>query len=269
MASDNWAKSASRRIRHTQIDTSAPNPARVWDSMNGGRDNFETDRRVARHLMLAAPALARAGVVGRAFRDRVVTYLAREAGIRQFIDISTGMRSDTGNTHAVARAVAPDCRVVYVANDPVVLSHARATLRSPAVDTVSVADLDDVESFLPGVRETLDLAVPVGVILPDSLNFTANASGVVARLAAAVSSGSHLAAIVSAPDARLMVAVQRWNRMSPVTAYLRDRDEIASWFRGLDLIEPGVVEIHRWRPEPQEPESPPGLPLLGVVARKR
>jgi len=269
MASDNWVKSASRRIRHAQIDTSAPNPARVWDSMNGGRDNFETDRRVARHLMMAAPALAQAGVAGKAFLNRVVTYLAREAGIRQFIDISTGMRSDTSNTHTVARAIAPDCRVVYVVNDPVVLSHARATLRSPDEDTVSVADLDDVESFLPGVRETLDLAEPVGVVLPDSLNFTANAAGVVAQLVAAVSSGSYLAAILSAPDARLMVAVQRWNRMSPVTAYLRDAGEIASWFKGLDLVEPGVAAIHRWRPEPGEPEYPAGVPLLGVVARKR
>jgi len=269
MASDNWVKSASRRIRHAQIDTSAPNPARVWDSMNGGHDNFETDRKVARHLMMAAPALAQAGAAGRAFRDRVVTYLAREAGIRQFIDVSTGMRSDTYNTHAVARAIAPDCRVVYVVNDPVVLSHARATLRSPAEGTVSVANLDDVESFLPGVLETLDLAEPVGVILTDSLNLTANAAGVVARLVAAVSSGSYLAAIVSAPDARLMVAVQRWNRISPVTAYVRDRDEIASWFQGLDLVEPGVTEIHRWRPAANEPDYPAGVPLLGVVTRKR
>jgi hypothetical protein len=267
--SENWVKSASRGVTPARIDTSGPNPARVWDSINGGHDNFETDRRVARRLMTAAPALAQASATGRAFRDRVVTYFAREAGIRQFIDISTGMRSDTHNTHAVARAIAPDCRVVYVINDPVVLSHARATLRSPDEGTVSVADLDDVESFLPGVRETLDLTEPVGVLLLDSLNFTANPSGVVARLVAAVPSGSHLAAIVSAPDARLMVAVQRWNRMSPMTAYLRDRDEIASWFSGLDILKPGVVAINRWRPGPDEAEYPGGLPLLGVVARKR
>jgi hypothetical protein len=270
--SEDWVKSASRPVTPTEIDTSVPNPARVWDAMNRGHDNFDADRKVAQHLVAAAPVLEQAGAAGWAFRHRVVSYLAGEARIRQFIDISMGMRgADSSCTHAVARAPAPGCRVVYVVNDPVVLSHARAMLRSPGEGTISYvdADLNDVESFLPGVGETLDLAEPVGVIMPDSLNFTADASAVVAGLVAAVTSGSYLAVIVSAPDERLAVAIRRWNRMYPVQAYQRDASEVASWFGGCDLLEPGVVQIHRWRPEPDEPDYPAGLPLLGAVARKR
>lgn len=269
--SEEWLKSASRTITPARIDTSGPNPARVWDSMNGGRDNFETDRRVARHLVAAAPALAAAGLAAWGFRGRVVTHLAGEAGIRQFIDISMGMRGTaTSNTHAVAQAVAPRCRVVYVAQDPVVLSHARATLRSSAEGSITYVEADPrhIETILHGVRGALDLTEPVGVLMPDTLNFTRNVSGAIARLAAAVSSGSYLAVIQAMQDERMALAARRWNRFLNMPVYLRDRNEVAGWFRNLDLLEPGVVPIHRWRPGPGEPEFPTGMPLLGAVARK-
>lgn len=268
---DEWLKSASRTITAARIDITAPNPARVWDSMNGGRDNFDTDRRVARYVVAAAPALEQSGVVAWAFRARVERHMV-EAGVRQFADISLGMRG-TYRMHAVVQAVAPACHVVYVANDPVVLSHARATLRSSTEGAISYVDADpcDIEAVIPGLEQTLDLGEPVGLLMPDSLHFTENASGVVARLVSAISSGSYVAVIQAAPDPRMVLAARRWTQRLGMPVYLRERDEVARWFGDLDLLEPGVVEIHRWRPEPGDPELelPYGMPLLGAVARKR
>jgi S-adenosyl methyltransferase len=265
---EEWLRSASRAIPPARIDTSAPNPARVWDAMNGGRDNFETDRLVARHLVAAAPALARVVVAGFAFRNRVVSYLAGEVRVRQFIDISMGMR-DTATYSAYA--IAPDSRVVCVVDDPVVLSHARATLRSPAEGAISYVEADprDMESVFQGVREIVDLAAPVAVVLPDTLNFMKNPSGAVARIVAAVPSGSYLAIMQIVRDERLALAARRWNRAFDMPVYLRDADEVGGWFKDLDLVEPGVVEVHRWRPAPDDPDYPDGVPLLGAVARKR
>jgi hypothetical protein len=270
--SEEWLKSASRTITPARIDTSAPNPARVWDAMSGGHDNFEADRLVARHLVAVMPTLAQVGDAVWAFRSQVVSYLVGEAGIRQFIDIGMGMRgTPTFSTDAVARAVTRDCRVVYVINDPVVLSHARATLRSPAGAAISYIDADPrhIESVLRAVREAVDLGEPVAVLMPDTLNFTRNAAGVVARVVNAVSSGSYLNVIQSCPDERQALAARRWNRLIDMPVYLRDADEVASWFRDLDLVPPGVVEIQRWRPGPDDPQCPVGLPILGAVARKR
>ena len=271
--SEEWLKSASRTITPAaRIDTTAPNPARVWDAMSGGHDNFEADRLVARHLVAAMPTLAQAGDAVWAFRSRVVSYLVGEAGIRQFIDISMGMRrTPTFSTDAVARAVTGDCRVVYVIGDPVVLSHARATLRSPAEGAISYIDANPrhLESVLRAVREAADLTEPVAVLMPDTLNFTRNAAGAVARVVNAVSSGSYLNVIQSCPDERQVLAARRWNRLLDMPVYLRDAGEVASWFTDLDLVEPGVVEIHRWRPGADDPECPAGMPILGAVARKR
>jgi hypothetical protein len=273
--SEDWLKSASRTITSARIDTSAPNPARVWDAMTGGHDNFEADRRLARRLVAAAPSLAQAGVAVWAFRGRVVSYLAGEAGIRQFLDISMGMRGTaTSNTLAVARALAPDCRVVTVVNDPVVLSHARATLGSPAEGAISYVEADPrhLEAVLGGVREALNLAEPVAVLMPDTLNFTKNAAGAVRRISAALAPGSHLAVIQAPPDDRMALAARRWSRLFDMQVYLRDAGEVAGWFEDLDLVGPGVVEINQWRPTPDDPEFPEfpvGMPLLGAVARKR
>jgi hypothetical protein len=270
MVSENWLKSASRAITPARIDSSAPNPARVWDALNGGRDNFEADRRVARQLMAAVPVLAQAEIAAWAFWDRVVSYLAGEARIRQFIDIGMGMRGTaSSSTLAFAQAVAPACRFVYVVHDPVVLSHARATLRSSAEGTVSYVDANPrhIESILHGVRETIDLAEPVAVLMPDTLPFTKNPSGAITRLASAVPAGSFLAAMQTSTS--LAQAARRWERLFDMPVYLRDTAEVARWFRGLDLLEPGVVELHRWRPRPDDPEHPAGNLMLGAVARKR
>jgi hypothetical protein len=266
MASDDWVRSASRGMTPARIDTTAPNPARVWDSMNGGHDNFEADRRVARQLVAAEPSLAQAAVAVRAFCGRVAS-VAGEAGIRQFLDISLGLR-DASSIHESGRAVAPGSRFVFVANDPMVLSHTRATLRSSTEGTVNCVTADplDIESVLRAVSGLLDLGEPVAVIMSDTLIFLQDASGVVARLAAAVPSGSYLGVIQAGE--RLASAARRWNRYFSNPVYLRGPGEVAGWFTGLDLLAPGVVEIHRWRPAPDDPEHPSGLPLLGAVARK-
>jgi hypothetical protein len=268
--SEEWLRATSRPVRPAKIDTSVPNVARVWNYLVGGRDNFEADRRAARLLISAAPVVAECGPASRAFLRRAVTHLAAEAGIRQFLDIGTGMPT-AGNTHEVAQAAAPGCRIVYVDNDPVVLTHARALLRS-AAGGVSFLDADarDPAAVIDGARQTLDLTQPVGVVMIDILNFLPDPLAAMAGLLAPLPSGSYLAVMQPAEDERLAAAAERWNQVSPVQVYLRDRGTVEGWFArlGLGLIEPGIVELDRWRPAPGDPQYPGGMPLLGAVARK-
>jgi S-adenosyl methyltransferase len=268
--SEKWLRATSRPVRPVKIDTSVPNVARVWNYLVGGRDNFEADRRAARLLISAAPVMAEVGPASRAFLRRTVTHLAAEAGIRQFLDIGPGIPA-AGNTHEVAQAAAPACRIVYVDNDPVVLAHARALLRS-AAGGVSFLDADarDPAAVIAGASKTLDLAQPVAVVMIDILNFLVDPVAAMAGLVAPLPSGSYLVALQPTPDERLGVAGERWNQISPVPVFLRDRGTVQGWFAGLglDLIEPGLVELDRWRPTPGDPQYPGGLPLLGAVARK-
>jgi hypothetical protein len=246
-----------------------PNEARVWNSLAGGRDNFESDRSAARQLLAASPMMAQLGSASRAFLARVVTYLAAEAGIRQFLDVGTGMPAE-GSAHCVAQAVDPSCCVVYVDNDAVVLSHARAQLRSPGGGATSYleADARDTQGILDGAGQTLDLAKPVGLLMLLVLQFVEDAAGALAKLVAALPSGSYLAVLHPARDERLMLAARRWNQLGPMPIFLRDRAEVAYWLAGLELVEPGLVEVHQWRPAPGDQKYPEGIPLLGAVARK-
>jgi hypothetical protein len=269
VVAEEWLEATSRPLRPAQIDVSVPSMARVWNYMVGGRDNFEADRAAARRLVAAAPVLGQMARAGRAFYRRTVTYLAGEAGIRQFIDVSLGMPT-SGVTHEAAHAVEPACRVVYVASDPMALSHARALLRSSAEGVTSYVNAGacDVEAILAGASETLDLAEPVAFVMIDILNFVEDASGLLSRLVAAVPSGSYVAVMQVVPDERLVSAAQRWGDIVPAPVFVRDRSQVAGWFTGLELIDPGIVEVHQWRPEPGDPEFPGGMPLLGAVARK-
>jgi hypothetical protein len=266
---EEWLKAVSRPIRAAQVDPSLPNVARVWNYLVGGRDNFEADRQAAKQLVAAAPVMEQVAPVSRAFLRRAVTYLAAEAGIRQFLDIGTGMPT-AGNTHEVAQAVDPSCRIVYVDNDPVVLAHARAGLRSTDEGATSYLDADarDTRAVIAGASVTLDLARPVGVIMIDILNFLEDAADVIARLAAAVPPGSYLAVMQPSRDERMTVAARRWNQLAASPVFLRDSDQVARWLTGLEVIDPGIVELHRWRPGPRDPDFPGGMPLLGAVARK-
>jgi hypothetical protein len=267
--SEDWFKTTSRRLKSAQIDSTVPNVARVWNYLVGGRDNFETDRRAAKQLLAASPVIEQVAFASRAFLRRAVRYLAAEAGVRQFLDIGTGIPT-AGSTHEVAQGVAPSSRVVYVDNDPVVLTHARAGLRSAAEGATSYlnADARDTQAVIDGASGTLDLTRPVGVILIDILNFIEDAAGAFARMAAALSPGSYLAVMQPSSDHRLAGAAQRWNQLGGIPVFLRDRDEVAGWFDGLELIDPGLVEVHLWRPAPGDPDYPRGVPLLGAVVRK-
>ncbi len=267
--SEEWLRATSRPIKAVQVNSSVPNVARVWNFLVGGRDNFEADRQAARQLLALAPVMGQVAVASRAFLRRTVTYLAAEAGIGQFLDIGTGIPT-AGNTHEVAQEVNRSCRVVYVDNDPVVLSHARARLRSSEEGATSYLDADarDTKTIIAGARATLDLAVPVGVIMIDILNFLEDAADVLARLVAAVPAGSYLAVMQPSRDQRLTAAAHRWNQLAATPVFLRDRGQLTRWFAGLELIDPGIVEVHRWRAAPGDPDYPEGMPLLGAVARK-
>jgi S-adenosyl methyltransferase len=267
--SEDWFRTTSQRLKSAQVDSSVPNVARVWNYLVDGRDNFETDRRAARQLLAASPVMAQVALASRAFLRRAVGYLAGEAGIRQFLDVGTGIPT-AGSTHEVAQGIDPSCRVVYVDNDPVVLTHARAGLRSAAEGATSYLDADarDTESVIAGARTTLDLSQPVGVIMIDILNFVEDAAEVVRQTARAVPAGSYLAVLQPSADQRLAGAAQRWNQLGGVQVFLRGRDEMSGWFDGLDLVEPGLVEVDQWRPAPGDPVYPGGLPLLAAVARK-
>jgi hypothetical protein len=270
VSSEKWVRLTSGPMRPVKIDTDAPNVARVWNYLVGGRDNFEADRKAAKLLISVAPAIAQFGPASRAFLRRTVTYLAAEAGIRQLLDVGTGIPT-AGNTHEVAQAIDPACRVVYVDNDPVVLSHARALLRS-AAGGVSFLDADarDPASVIAGAGRTLDLTQPVGIVMIDVLNFLEDADGVLAGLVEPVPPGSYLVVMQPTPDEQLSIAGERWNHISPDPVFLRDRATVENWFTelGLELVEPGLVQLQRWRPEPADPPCSDAMPLLGAVARK-
>ena len=264
-----WQRAASRQARQARVDPSVPNVARVWDFITGGHDNFEADRSAARRLLAASSLMSQVGPASRAFLRRAVTYLAGEAGIRQFIDIGTGLPAP-GSVHSLAQAVDPSCRVVYVDNDPVVLSHVRAWLRSPAAGATSCLEVDarDTQALLDGAGRTLDLAKPVGLLMIMVLNFLEDAGDTLERLIAALPSGSYVGVVQPAKDERTEPVARRWNALGAAPVFLRDRDEVARWLAGLELVEPGIVEVHQWRPAPGDRDYPDGMPLLGAVARK-
>jgi hypothetical protein len=269
---DDWLRATTRQVKLAQIDTTVPNVARVWNYLVGGRDNFDADRRAARQLVTVAPVMGDVAHASRAFLRRVVRYLAGEAGIRQFLDIGTGIPT-AGNTHEIAQQVAPECRIVYVDHDPMVLVHARALLRSSPEGVTSYIDADarDPGKIIAGAQDTLDFSEPVAIVMIDVLNFiegTREVGAIIRTLLDAVPSGSYLALMQPAVDEDLLIAQRRWNQISPVRVWLRDRDEVASWLTGLDLAAPGIVDVDKWRPADGDPEYPDGMPLYGAVARK-
>jgi hypothetical protein len=264
-----WDTAADRSARAARVDPSVPNVARVWNSLTGGRDSFESDRSAARQLVAASPLMTQVGPASRAFLRRAVTYLAAEAGIRQFIDVGTGLPAP-GSAHRVAQAVDPSCRVVYIDNDPVVLTHLRSWLHPSADGATSCleADARDTAAILAGAGRTLDLAKPVGMLMAMMLDFLEDAGDALARLVAALPSGSYVTVSQPARDERTVPVARRWNQLGAVPVFLRDRAEVAAWLDGLELVEPGIVEVHQWRPAPGDPDYPEGMPLLGAVARK-
>lgn len=257
-----------------KIDPTVANIARAWNFMVGGKDNFEVDREAARQLIKVAPVISVAATESRAYLRRVVTHLVG-AGIEQFLDIGTGLPT-AGNTHEVAQSLVPGCRVVYVDNDPVVLSHVR-TLVTPFPESYTSyidADARDPEAILAQAAKTLDFSEPVGVMLIDLLNFIEDddtASATVSALMAAVPAGSYLAIMHPASDLdpALLEAERRWNQLAAQRVRLRPREQVEAYFAGLDLIEPGLVTVAEWRPPPGEAvPAAEAIPLYAAVGRK-
>jgi hypothetical protein len=238
-------------------DAGSPNPARVYDALLGGKDNFAVDREAARKLAAAKPALLANVRANRAYLGRAVRYLAGEAGIRQFLDIGTGIPA-TDNTHEVAQRAAPDSRIVYVDNDPVVMAHARALMTSTPQGATAYlqADLRDPETILAEAADTLDFRRPVAVMLLGILYMIPDADQpyrIVATLMDAVPPGSHLAISHPASDVDAEMAAEaarRYDSLLPTTQTNRSRAEVTRFFSGLRVLDPGVVQLNKWRPDP-------------------
>jgi hypothetical protein len=242
------------------LDTSVAHPARVYDYWLGGKDNFAADREAAEQAIAANPMIVPGVRTNRAFLQRAVSYLALEAGIRQFLDIGTGLPS-ANNTHQVAQAAAADSRIVYVDNDPIVLIHARALLTGTSEGATAYLDADvrDPGAILARASETLDFAQPVAVMMLAILQLIpdeADPGAIVAQLMDGVVPGSYL--VISHPASDVLPEAmaemeRRLNQRQREVTTFRPRADVCRYFDGLGLIEPGVVQPHRWRPGPGGP----------------
>jgi hypothetical protein len=256
------------------IDTSTAHPARVYDYWLGGKDNFAADREAGQQALLAYPQLAEAVRSNRAFLARAVRYLTGEAGIRQFLDVGTGIPA-ARNTHQVAQHEAPDSRIVYVDNDPIVLMHARTLLTSTPAGRCDYiqADLRDPAEILSQAARTLDFGQPVALMLLAILQFIGdgeNPAGLVSRLMAALPSGSYL--VISHPTDDFNPnwqgeSIQRYNERVADQATLRGHEGTTRFFGGLKLVDPGVVAVAGWRPDGDLDRARPSSMWCGV-ARK-
>jgi hypothetical protein len=259
---------------HPTFDTSVAHIARVYNYLLGGKDNYAADRKAGDAAIEAYPHTVSSVRANRAFLARVVRFLAGEAGIRQFLDIGTGIPT-AGNTHEVAQSVAPEARVVYADYDPVVLAHARALMTShPAGATDYLdADLRDTGKILGQAAATLDFTRPVAVMLIGILHFIDDEDqpyDIVSRLLGAVPSGSYLAISHMASDisaTQVAAAKARLDQMMYQQGSYRTQAGVARFFDGLELAEPGVVPIQKWRPD-SEMEAQRAAVLWGGVGRK-
>jgi hypothetical protein len=261
MTSDNTAegtRGATDRVGPLPFDTSVAHQARVYDYLLGGKDNYAADRAAAEALLAVYPGAPSTARANRAFLGRAVRFLTAEAGIRQFLDIGTGIPT-AGNTHEIAQAIAPETRVVYVDYDPVVLAHARALLDSHEAGATEYieADLRDTGTILAGAASVLDFSRPVAVTLAAVLHAIPDADdpyAIVARLLDAVPSGSYLAISHAASDLLDRETMQgfanSWNNRGQQHITWRTREQVAGFFTGTDLVEPGLVRVDEWRPAP-------------------
>jgi O-methyltransferase involved in polyketide biosynthesis len=250
---------SSNNLSHPEIDTSVPHSARIYDYWLGGKDNYPVDREMGEQIRAVLPGIVEMAQDQRAFLARVVRHLAGDMGVRQFLDIGTGLPT-ANNTHQVAQAVAPETRIVYVDNDPLVLTHARALLQgTPEGATEYIdADLRDPDKILRAATGTLDFSQPIAIMLlgivhhiPDS----DQAHAIVDQLLDVVPSGSyltitHTTSVVTGPA--MEEAVRMWNEASPVPIVIRTPEELAGFFARLELLEPGVVQTTQWRPDPSD-----------------
>jgi hypothetical protein len=255
-----------------KIDASVPHSARIWNYWLGGKDNYPVDREAGDKYRETYPQIVDVARAGRYFLARAVRFLAGEAGVRQFIDVGTGLPA-ADNTHEVAQRVAPECRVVYVDNDPLVLAHARALLTSTPQGSCDYVDADmrDPAAILAAAARTLDLAQPVAVLLIGVLGHVADyeqARAIVAGLLDGLPAGSYLAVKDSFEVEHSHVeATEQYASTGAVPYKLRTTEEIKGFFTGLDLVQPGLVRVADWRPDPS-PFLPVQVDTLAGVGRK-
>jgi S-adenosyl methyltransferase len=265
-----------------KINTGVPNPARIYDYLLGGKDNFPADREVADQVLAIAPVARDVVEDNRAFLRRAVRHLAGQAGIRQFIDLGSGLPTQ-GNVHEIAQATAPDARVVYVDNDAMVVTHSRALLAGD--NTVAIqADLREPKTILehPEVRELIDFGQPIALLLMAILHFIPDDQdpyGIVAQFRDALPAGSYLAIshgtrdIPERPDmspeamAEMGAKVERLYQLTTASLVTRTRAQVERFFDGFELLDPGLVEIQLWRPDDGRSLLPGGF--YGGVGRRR
>jgi hypothetical protein len=259
------------------VDTSVSHSARVWNYWLGGKDNYPVDHEAGDQFAAILPSIVDVARASRAFLVRAVRYLAGEAGIRQFLDVGTGLPT-VNNTHEVAQATAPECRIVYVDNDPMVLVHARALLTSTpeGITDYVEADLRDTGKVLREAARTLDFTKPIALMVMGTIEHimdTGEAYAIVNRLLDPLVSGSYLVLYDPTTDGvhgkQMFEACQLWNDSggTPPVA-VRPSQEIARFFDRLELIEPGVVPVTMWRPDPNQVGAPAEVNTFGGVGRK-
>ncbi|GAA2736768.1 SAM-dependent methyltransferase [Streptomyces nogalater] len=263
---------ASLRAR---INTDQPHTARIWNYWLGGKDHYEVDREAGDRIRQLHPGIGEYARADRLFLGRAVRHLAGEVGIRQFLDIGTGLPT-ADNTHEVAQRIAPESRIVYVDNDPLVLAHARALLTSTPEGRTDYLDQDlrNVDAIVEHAAKTLDFSEPVALILLGVVIFIGDDEdpyGLVRQLTDRLPTGSHLVlshTITSPSMPDVDEAVRFWNEHGTPKLTQRTPADVARFFDGLQLLEPGVVSCSRWRPEPAAGPEPAEVAMFGGVARK-
>ncbi|MER7968384.1 SAM-dependent methyltransferase [Streptomyces sp. NPDC096080] len=259
-------------VRADGIDTSKPHPARIYDYLLGGKDNYDVDRKAADALAAAAPEV-RIGVrANRDFMRRAVRYVV-ENGVRQILDVGTGLPTSP-NVHETAQEVAPDVRVAYVDNDPIVNAHADALLSRSGATSIVLGDLRDPRAILedPDVRAVIDFDRPVALLLVAVVHFLTDADdpvGIVATLRDALPDGSYLVLTHATSDFADRTAAQAVYSKASASLNLRPRAEVERFFDGFDLIEPGLSQVPFWRPDGPPPPRSHEIGFYGGVARKR
>jgi hypothetical protein len=256
-----------------RIDVTVPHSARVWNYWLGGKDNYEIDCKIGDQVAQLFPGIRASARVSRALQVRVIGYLAAEAGIRQFLDVGTGLPT-ANNTHQVAQRIAPESRIVYVDNDPVVLAHARALLTSSPEGATAYldADLHDSDRIMSEAARTLDFAQPIALMLNGIIGHVEDddeARACVRQLVDALPSGSYLAMSDGTDTEETAVRSSELYKDSGAVPYhMRSPAVFVSFFDGLELVEPGIVPRQDWRPDTAQRPAASSLPSLAGVARK-
>jgi O-methyltransferase involved in polyketide biosynthesis len=276
VAEDQQRQAAEHDKDLPKVDATKPHPARIYDFWLGGKDNFAVDREAGQQIIDVFPGIVAGVRTQRAFLGRAVRYLVNEAGIRQFLDIGTGLPA-ADNTHEVAQRAAAESRIVYVDNDPMVLAHARALLVSTREGACAYidADLRDLSTIRYEAEATLDFSKPIAIVLLGVMQYLDERDDphrIVKTLMNSTVPGSYLVLGQPAVDIfpeQMREVQSRYGRQINGTNVLRTHDQVLSFFDGLDMVEPGLVQLPQWHPDPGGDPNPEPVPFWAGVGRKR